>query len=287
MVRDGAIVASNAAFGALTFAATAGDYFLTVIAEATTVDDAGLFGVDVTDAGGATLAQTTAAAGGAIRTFDVSTTVATRAVVELTDLGFPASFSQLSAVVTQGANLVGTLLGGGTFEFDIVPGSYELNVIAAPDVTAGYSSFAASVDEQAPAPVVSLATSATSVTTGGSVTLTWSSTNATACTATGAWTGARDTSGTETVANITAGQTFTLTCDGPGGSDDQSVIVSVTAAQSVSSGGGAVSPFWLLLLPAAVGRAPASSPHTALSAGHWVRGWAGQRSVAQPANGRR
>jgi hypothetical protein len=48
------------------------------------------------------------------------------------------------------------------------------------------------------------------------VVLTWSSTNATACTASGGWTGTKTVSGTETISNITANRAFTLTCNGAG-----------------------------------------------------------------------
>ncbi|MHB8660982.1 MAG: choice-of-anchor Q domain-containing protein, partial [Minisyncoccota bacterium] len=46
-----------------------------------------------------------------------------------------------------------------------------------------------------PAPIITLSASPTSVTSGGSSTLTWSSTNATSCTASGGWTGTKATSG--------------------------------------------------------------------------------------------
>ncbi|MEL7536652.1 MAG: hypothetical protein AAFM91_06240 [Pseudomonadota bacterium] len=248
VVRDGAIVASTSNFGPLIFAADSGEYFVTVVAVTTNPTDAGLVGLSVDEAAGGSLLQTSAAAGGAIRTIDVAATSATTAVVELTDLDFPASFSQLSAVVTQGADLIGTLLGGGTFEFDVVPGSYQLNVIATPQSTTGYASFNAIVDERAPLPVVTFGSDTLSVATGGSVTLSWDSSDATACTASGAWLGARPTSGTEDITNITAERTFTLTCDGPGGSDVQSLTVSVQAAGSVSSGGGPLGPVILACL---------------------------------------
>ncbi|HEY1413221.1 MAG TPA: hypothetical protein VGF36_13835, partial [Rhodopila sp.] len=78
-----------------------------------------------------------------------------------------------------------------------------------------------------------------SVTTGQTVQLTWSSTNATSCTAGGssAWTGPEATSGTLAVI-VSATTTFTLTCTGAGGSAAQSVPVTATAAAASSSGGG-------------------------------------------------
>jgi hypothetical protein len=60
--------------------------------------------------------------------------------------------------------------------------------------------------------------------------LTWSSTNATACTASGGWTGALATSGSKATAAITASTTYTITCTGDGGtSTPVSATVSVTA----------------------------------------------------------
>ena len=48
-----------------------------------------------------------------------------------------------------------------------------------------------------------------------SVTLTWSSTEATACSAAGGWTGSKAASGTQTITGLTANTTFSLTCTGP------------------------------------------------------------------------
>lgn len=81
-----------------------------------------------------------------------------------------------------------------------------------------------------PTPTATLSASPTSVQSGGSTTLTWSSTNATSCAASGAWSGSKATSGSEQVNNLTAAATFTLVCSGAGGSTSpQSVQVTVTA----------------------------------------------------------
>jgi hypothetical protein len=81
-----------------------------------------------------------------------------------------------------------------------------------------------------PVPTVSISANPTSVIYGGSTTLAWSSTNATACTASNGWSGAKATSGTQALNNLTATTTYTLTCTGAGGSANQSVTVTVTAA---------------------------------------------------------
>jgi hypothetical protein len=78
-----------------------------------------------------------------------------------------------------------------------------------------------------PAPTVSLTASPTSITSGQTSTLSWSSTNATSCTASGAWSGDRVTSGTD-LAGPSSTQTYTLTCTGAGGSASDSATVTVT-----------------------------------------------------------
>jgi hypothetical protein len=87
----------------------------------------------------------------------------------------------------------------------------------------------------APAPKVTFAPGANSVLAGQAVTLSWASTNATACTATGAWTGSKATSGNENVTVPTGANSYTLTCTGAGGSDSKSVSVTGTTSAPVST----------------------------------------------------
>jgi len=78
-------------------------------------------------------------------------------------------------------------------------------------------------------PTVSFVATPPRIAIGGSATLTWSSTNATSCTASGAWSGTQASSGTTSVAPTAAGvYTYTLICTGAGGSGSAST--SVTAA---------------------------------------------------------
>jgi hypothetical protein len=63
---------------------------------------------------------------------------------------------------------------------------------------------------------------------GTSATLSWTSTDATSCTASGGWSGGKATSGSESTGNLTASKTYTLTCNGPGGSGSDSVTVNVS-----------------------------------------------------------
>jgi len=66
------------------------------------------------------------------------------------------------------------------------------------------------------------------------VTLTWNSTNANTCTASGGWSGSRGLSGSETIYNLTNTQTYTLTCTGPNGSASDSVTVYVGSSPSTA-----------------------------------------------------
>ena len=77
-----------------------------------------------------------------------------------------------------------------------------------------------------PAPTISISANPTSVLVSDDTELTWSSTNATSCSASGAWSGSKATSGTETVTISSPGDnTFTLTCSGDGGSNSASATV--------------------------------------------------------------
>jgi hypothetical protein len=59
-------------------------------------------------------------------------------------------------------------------------------------------------------------------------TLTWSSTNATSCTASGAWSGSKPLSGTASTGRILSTKTYILTCAGPGGSASAHATVTFT-----------------------------------------------------------
>jgi CubicO group peptidase (beta-lactamase class C family) len=81
------------------------------------------------------------------------------------------------------------------------------------------------------APSVSLRSNVASVTVGGAATLTWESTLADSCSASSGWTGAKATSGTETV-TISQSATYTLSCTGAGGTTESSVSITASPAQN-------------------------------------------------------
>jgi hypothetical protein len=90
----------------------------------------------------------------------------------------------------------------------------------------------------AAAPTVTIAVAPTSITVGQSATLTWSSTNATSCTASGSWSGTQATSGTTSVSPATAGAaSYVLACTGAGGTANGTAALTVNAVPSKSGGG--------------------------------------------------
>jgi hypothetical protein len=88
-----------------------------------------------------------------------------------------------------------------------------------------------------PVPTASLGAAPTSIASGGSSTLTWSSTNATSCTASGGWSGAKATSGTQSTGALTATTAYSLSCTGAGGTSSVS-----TVTVTISNGAVTVSP---------------------------------------------
>jgi hypothetical protein len=113
----------------------------------------------------------------------------------------------------------------------------------------GSANASATLTATAPAaPTVTIAANPNSVTVGTSATLTWSSTNATACTASGAWSGSEAVSGSMSETPTAAGEEiFTLSCTGAGGSVNASATLAATALTVVGGsatgrigGGGAL-----------------------------------------------
>jgi hypothetical protein len=111
--------------------------------------------------------------------------------------------------------------------------------VGAHSITAAYggdgangasTSTAANVTVTAAAsPTVTIGVAPISIVLGQSATLTWSSANATACTASNAWTGTEAVNGTQAVTPTVAGTlSYVLTCTGAGGSANGTVMLTVT-----------------------------------------------------------
>ncbi len=234
VAQNGAVLSRNSSGD---FTAAAGTVIVVVNAQPPAHGN-GIFAVEVHGTG--TSAQSyldqTQAVGGVFQSQTINLGTSGGFDVTLTDLGFPATFQDLAAVMSQGGKMLGSVTGGGTFSFNATPGEYVLTFVATPS-TQNYGLY--SLRAASSAPTTTLTSSASAVTSGGTVTLTWSSTNATACTAAGGtgWTGNQATSGSLAVI-VSATETLNLTCTGPGGSASQSVTITATAAPASGGGGG-------------------------------------------------
>jgi hypothetical protein len=165
--------------------------------------------------------------------------------VTLNDLKFPAQFQSLALVGTSAGTVLGKVYGAGTFQIAATPGNYQFTVVAIPAVNQQYGLYGIQIVDSAP--TVTLTASVTSVAAGGLTTLSWTTTNATACIASGgAFTGSQATAGSTAVI-VSATTTYTLTCTGPGGSAAGTAAVTATAAPATSGhGGGGMMGTWFL-----------------------------------------
>lgn len=123
-----------------------------------------------------------------------------------------------STYALQGTSTVGPYGTAGTYTFTITctgPGGSVTKSVTM-QVTASTA-----------APTLTLTATPTSVYATRASTLKWSTTNATSCTASGAWTGAKAVSGSVSTGALSATKTYTLTCKGAGGSIVKSVKVTV------------------------------------------------------------
>ncbi|MBI4359253.1 MAG: hypothetical protein HY577_01595 [Candidatus Nealsonbacteria bacterium] len=103
----------------------------------------------------------------------------------------------------------------------------------------GTASDSVTVNVQNPAPTVDIKANGSDgpVTIGynTAATLSWTSTNATSCTAAGDWSGSKAISGSESTGNLTSSKTYTITCSGTGGTaaDTVTVLVQTPPAPTV------------------------------------------------------
>jgi hypothetical protein len=116
------------------------------------------------------------------------------------------------------------------------PASFSLTCVG----PGGETTATASLQVYAP-PVVTLSVSPSTLEVGQSATLTWSSTDATSCTASNAWTDTITTNGTKSLSPAAAGTyVYQIACTGAGGAATSTVSLNVTAkaAESGGKGGG-------------------------------------------------
>jgi hypothetical protein len=200
----------------------------------------GLFGVQLSSqASGSIIYETTQGVGALFSSQSVTFDAAGTYDLNATDLMFPASFSSLAVIATQGNSVVGEVFGSGQLVIDAQPGTYVLNVLAQVGTKADYGLYGLQLGAAPAAPTVTLSASPSSVASGQTVTLTWSSSGATGCVASGGWSGTLGMSGSQVSAALSAATTFTITCNGPGGAAHATAAVSIKAPGR-SGGGGAL-----------------------------------------------
>ncbi len=127
----------------------------------------------------------------------------------------PANSSWTGAKTTSGTQSTGVLTATTIFSITCTGPGGTANGSATVTVTS--------------VPTVTLTASPMSIPNGSSSTLTWSSTNATSCTASSGWSGSKAISGTQSTGALLRDTTYVLTCTGPGGSANASVTVSVSS----------------------------------------------------------
>lgn len=216
----------------------------------------GLFGITISATGsGVTAFQTTQGVGALFSSQTVQVSTAGAYELTLTDFAFPTAFANLAVVVTSGTSVTTTIFSAGESTLTLSPGTYILNVLAQVGPSATYGLYGLALGAAPPAPAVTLTAAANTLASGQSSTLTWTSTNATSCAASGGWNGTLGTSGSQSTGALTQTTSFTLTCTGAGGSTAASAQIAVTAASSGSSngGGGAIGSGALLVLAALAG----------------------------------
>ncbi len=130
----------------------------------------------------------------------------------------------------------GTITSGGVFTSSSTITATTTATITAASTVPGYTNITGSATVTIDLPVAqnptaSITASPSVITLGSTTALTWSSTNATSCTASGAWSGTQATSGSVTETPTATGTaTYTLVCTGAGGSANASATVTVNAA---------------------------------------------------------
>ncbi len=250
--------------GAITASLAAGSASLQLLGFAQSSMSAGsLMDLSVGDSTGKLVFDQPQGVGAAFRPTQISITSPGTYQFTLADLAWPASFSQsggqLTGVLTKGGTVVGEIFGGGALTAIPVTttGNYYLSIIATPTGSDAAGTYALNVSRAPAAPTVNLTADATSVTSGGTVHLIWTTTSASTCTASGGgwsgtFTGSQAASGTATSPAITATTTFTLTCTGSGGQAAGSLTLNIGAAgggtSGSSNGGGGVIGEGLLIL---------------------------------------
>jgi dienelactone hydrolase len=105
----------------------------------------------------------------------------------------------------------------------------------------------------AAAPTLSFSASPATIVSGANSTLTWSSTNASTCNASGAWSGTKATSGTFTTPALAVATTYTLGCTGAGGTASKTVTVSLAGDAPTAASASTIGPYTVATFTSGIG----------------------------------
>jgi hypothetical protein len=248
VVQNGGLVQTIASPGTTTLALANGPAFL-LVTGVNTSGASSLLGLSLEPAaGGAALLTRSQGVGGSFSTRDVVIPAAGSHDLQVADLSFPAAFQDFAVAITRGTDMVGQIFGGGQIRFEAVPGTYSINLLSRLTAGAQFGTWGFGLATTPPAPTISLTATPASVPSQTSATLTWSTTGATSCTATGGWSGTKALSGTETSIPLIINTAFTLTCVGAGGNANVTANVAIDAPAASDGGGGSLDIASLLLL---------------------------------------
>lgn len=272
VAQNGAVLTQENGVGTINFTAAAGPVVLLVNATPQTNVN-GLVDVNVQTGGSAPQLvfdqlQPVSVSGGFISQ-SIMLGTSGNFEVTLTDLAFPAQFQNLALIGSSAGTVLGTIYSGGSFPITATPGNYQLTLVATPTAPQQYGLYGIQV-VNAP-PQVTLTASPMSVTADAATTLSWTTSGATACTASGgSFTGSEPVGSGMTSVVVAATTTYTLTCTGAGGSGSANVTVTATAAAAKSGGGGGIGLDLIAMLAGMFAlvrmrsiRGPSGSPHTA------------------------
>ena len=181
----------------------------------------------------------------------------------------PASIAagESTSLAWQSTNATGCEASGGWSGIKATSGNETVGPVQASSVYTlsctgpGGSATASAPVSVAAAPTLTLQANPATVSAGQSATLTWTTTGAASCVASGDWAGNLATSGSRSTGALNATSTFVLACSGPGGSVTRQASVAVEAGGGspapgggASAGGGGMTPLALLSLLALAGR---------------------------------
>jgi len=120
-----------------------------------------------------------------------------------------------------------------------------------PGANSVWTSYTVNVTTPPLFPVITISVTPLSVPVGNTATISWSTVNATSCTASGNWSGAKGISGSESTGALSpAGSyAYTLACTGPDGSNTSSTPVTVTVLPPVCGDNSCNTPETVLTCP--------------------------------------